>query len=474
VKRELQWGGRFTAGANEALLRFGSSLEEDMLLAPFDIACSRAHAAALLSGGVIDATTASELDTALEAVAREVAAGTFATYAREAECEDVHGAIDRRVRDLAPRAGARLHAGRSRNDQVATTLLLYTRARTQAALQETALTAHDLLDRADAALRSGAMLAATTHWQPAQPVLLAFWLLAAAEMMLRAARRFERVGSDAARFSPLGSGACAGSTLPIAREISAAQLGFAAPSRVALDAIGNRDAAVDLLHAISRALVDASRISEEIVLWATPAFGYVRLDDAASTGSSLMPQKRNPDPFELVRAHATSASGALHAALGSMTGIGLSYHKDLQETKFQIILGVERGLGALRAFRLALPYLHFNEEVLSARAGDGYTVATDLADALIHAGATAREAHEAVGARVSVAEGEKRPLDANDLAAIEAAVGRSIAGAPLDARASIEAKRSIGSTAPGEVAKALASMRMELATIEEACCGSAP
>ena len=474
MKTELQWGGRFNAPPDEALLRFGSSLEDDLPLARFDVACSRAHVAALLGGKVISAEIAAALDAGLANVAQEIEAGTFATYARETDCEDVHGAIDRRVRDFAPEAGASLHTGRSRNDQVATTLLLYVRARAEEAKNEAAQAAHYLLERADAALQSGAMVAATTHWQPAQPVLLAFWLGTAAEMMLRVTRRFDRVMEDAARFSPLGSGACSGSTLPIAREISAAQLGFAAPSRIAMDAIGNRDVAVDLLHAMARALADASRVSEEIVLWATPAFGYVRLDDAASTGSSLMPQKRNPDPFELVRAHAAGAAGALQAAIGSMTGIALSYHRDLQETKSHVIRGVERGLGALRAFRLALPYVHFNEEYMSAHAGDGYTVATDLADALIAAGATAREAHEAIGAQVAVAEREGRPLNASDLAAIGTATGRDIAHAPLNAKASIEAKRTIGSTAPAQVAKALASMRAELAAIEDHCCGTRP
>jgi len=473
VKTELQWGGRFNAAPDEALLRFGSSLEDDLPLAPYDVICSRAHVAALLGGNVISAEIAAELDAALERVAQEIADGTFATYARDTDCEDVHGAIDRRVRDFAPQAGASLHTGRSRNDQVATTLLLYVRARAQTAKDEAAQAAQYLLERAEAALQSGAMIAATTHWQPAQPVLLAFWLGTAAEMMLRVIRRFDRVVSDAARFSPLGSGACSGSTLPIAREISAAQLGFAAPSRIAMDSIGNRDVAVDLLHAIARALVDASRISEEIVLWATPAFGYVKLDDAASTGSSLMPQKRNPDPFELVRAHAAGAVGALQAALGSMSGIALSYHRDLQETKSHVMHGVERGLGALRAFRLALPYVHFNEEHMSAHASDGYTIATDLADALITAGATAREAHEAIGNQVAVAEAEKRPLHASDLTAIAKAVGRNIDTAPLTAKASIEAKQTIGSTAPAQVAKALASMRSELAAIEDHCCGSA-
>ena len=183
------------------------------------------------------------------------------------------------------------------------------------------------------ALEDGTLLAATTHWQPAQPVSLAFWLDAAAQGFVRAAARFARVAHDAARFCPLGSSALAGSSLPLDRVAAARELGFAEPSRNALDTVGDRDVALDLLHAAARAVVAASRPSEEFVLWTTPAFGYARLGDAAATGSSLMPQKKNPDPFELVRAAAARTLGTYAGALASTTGIGLSYHRDLQETK---------------------------------------------------------------------------------------------------------------------------------------------
>lgn len=472
MKSELQWGGRFSAPPDVALLRFGSSLEEDLFLAPFDVECSRAHVAALHGGNIIDAAAAAELDAALVKVAAEIGSGEFAAWARETDCEDVHGAIDRRVRVHAPENGDRLHSGRSRNDQVATTLLLYTRARARQAEHECIQITQYLLTRAEAALRSRAMLAATTHWQPAQPVLLAFWLAAAAEMMLRALRRFGRVIEDSRRFCPLGSGAVSGSTLPLAREAAAAYLDFLAPGRVALDAVGNRDVACDLLHAFARVVTDASRISEELVLWATPAFGYIRLADAASTGSSLMPQKRNPDPFELIRGHAAGAAAELSAALGTMNGLALSYHRDLQETKSHVIRGAERGLTALTAFRLALPYVEFQESRMSAHAADGYTVATDLADALIAGGVSAREAHEAVGAQVRMAETQGRELHAGDLVAIAEKTGCTIADAPLTAAASINAKRTAGSTSPQHVEKALHSMRAELALLEDACCGA--
>lgn len=467
MHEQLQWGGRFAGAPDAALLAFGSSLDEDLVLAPFDVATSRAHVAALEAGGIVDAPTAAALRSALDTVATEIAAGEFANYARTSGAEDVHGAIDARVRELAPGAGGSLHAGRSRNDQVATTLALYVRDRASRGATLAAGVAREALRQAREALRDETLIAATTHWQPAQPILLAFWLEALAESFARAAARFDRVEDDAREASPLGSGACSGSTLPLDRSIAARELGFAAPSRNALDAIGNRDLALDLLHALARALGAASRASEEIVLWSTPAFGYLRLGDEASTGSSLMPQKRNPDPFELVRAHAASATGALAAALGTTNGIALSYHRDLQETKAIVIRATERGLGALDAFGRALGYVRWNGAVTTARAGDGYTIATDLADALVLRGLAARRAHELVGAAVTEAERSGRPLDARDLDALAAAAGLDAPlDAPLDAAASVRAKRTAGSTEPGEVARAISALEAVLTARE--------
>jgi argininosuccinate lyase len=467
VPSPLQWGGRFTTAPDAALLAFGSSLEEDLVLAPFDVSCSLAHVTALESGGIVSPDDARRLRAALATVRSEIDDGRFALEARASAAEDVHGAIDARVRELAGDAGRSLHAGRSRNDQVATTLALYVadRARSGAAL--TAAGARVALAQARSALDAEIVLAATTHWQPAQPILLAFWLAAVAESLARATVRFDRVVVDAREACPLGSGACSGSTLPLDREAAARELGFAAPSRNALDAIGNRDAALDLMHAVARALGAASRASEELVLWCTPAFGYARLDDAASTGSSLMPQKRNPDPFELVRAHASVANGALAAALGTTTGIALSYHRDLQETKAVVIRGTERGLAALGAFAAALAYVRYDGVAMSERAADGYTVATDIADALVARGVAARDAHALVGGRVAEAEAARRPLGSSDLDALADAAGiaRPLV-APLDALASVRAKRTAGSTEPGRVARAIADLETVLATRE--------
>jgi len=456
----LQWGGRFAAAPDAALLAFGSSLADDLVLAPFDVRCSRAHVAAL--GDVLPPDDAAALRAALETVAAEVDDGSFAAWAIARSFEDVHGAIDARVREHAGAAGERLHAGRSRNDQVATTLLLYARDRAARGARAALDVAAEIEDRAESALERRTLLAATTHWQPAQPVLLAFWLDAAAQGFVRAAERFARVAADAARFCPLGSAALAGSSLPLDRAVAARGLGFGAPSRNALDAVGDRDVALDLLHAAMRAVVAASRPSEELVIWATPAFGYVRLDDAASTGSSLMPQKRNPDPFELVRAAGARAIGAYAGALASTNGIALSYHRDLQETKALVIAGTEAALTALDAFRRAFAHVHFIEHAMSEHAGDGYTVATDLADAVILSGATARDAHRAVGERVLLAEERGRALDPGDAAAL------GVPSSPVDALGSVLGKRTAGSTHPDAVATSLAATREAIAALSEA------
>lgn len=436
----LQWGGRFGAAPDSALLRFGSSLEEDLVLAPFDVRCSQAHVRALAGGGVLGKDQAAELQAALETVAAEIEQGSFAGFARSSGAEDIHGAIDARVRELAPASGELLHAGRSRNDQVATTLLLYCADRVARGKALSLQIGAQFAAYAKEELEAGTLLAATTHWQPAQPVLLAFWLCAAAEPFVRDAQRFARVHDDALAFCPLGSAAVAGSSLPLDRMAAAEELGFLAPSRNAMDAIGNRDAALDAAHAFVRAAIDASRVSEEFVIWCSPNFGYVRLGDEASTGSSLMPQKRNPDPFELVRGSAAALGGRFAGALGTLSGTALSYHRDLQVTKAECIAIVEQSLAALDAFLRALRHVHFNRGRMTSLAAEGYTVATDVADGLIAKGATAREAHAAVGSAILAHEHDGSPLEWPD------------------ARASVQGKATIGSTQPDAVRESLAAL----------------
>ena len=461
MSEALQWGGRFASAPDAALLAYGSSLVDDLAVAGHDVRCSRAHVAGLLDGGIVGAGEAGVLDAALQQVADEIDAGTFAAWATARAFEDVHGAIDARVREIAGPAGDRLHSGRSRNDQVATTMLLFVREQATRGAALAFETAALCANRASEELERGTIVAATTHWQPAQPILLALWIDAVARGFVRAGERFARVASEAQRFSPLGSAALAGSTLPLGRERSASQLGFDAPSQNSLDAVGDRDLLLDFVDACMRAVLTASRPSEELVVWATPAFGYVRLDDAASTGSSLMPQKRNPDPFELIRGAAGSLIGASAGAAASVKGLALSYHRDLQQTKSIVIRAAQDALAALAAFGPAFAHVRFQAETMERAAGAGYTVATDLADAMIARGATAREAHHAVGERVRLAEAAGRDLDASDLAQLE------IPGAPLDARASVAAKRTLGSTHPDQVAAAIAATRAAIAAAKE-------
>lgn len=445
----LQWGGRFDSGADPELIAFGSSLEDDLVLASFDVACSLGHVDALEGGSIIPPERAAALRAALHAVEAQIADGTFAPYARSLGAEDVHGAIDARVRELAGADGEWLHAGRSRNDQVATTLLLYVRDRAARAARLARNVARTLVARAQSELDASSVVAACTHRQPAQPVLLAFVLAAWSEPFVRAARRFGAIDDDARRACPLGSAAIAGSGLPLDRVRAARALGFAAPSRNALHAIGNRDAALDLAHACVRTVVDASRIAEELIAWSTPAYGYVRLGDAASTGSSLMPQKRNPDPFELVRAQAAKLAGSYCGALATLCGLAPSYQRDLQVTKALAIAIAEDALAVLGAFGRALDSVTFVRERMERAALDGYTIATDVADRLILSGTSPREAHARVGAEVACAESEGRALDA-----------------ALDARASVAAKRTSGSTAPPQVCEQIESLARELADLE--------
>ncbi|MBV9269493.1 MAG: hypothetical protein JO165_00220 [Candidatus Eremiobacteraeota bacterium] len=233
-----------------------------------------------------------------------------------------------------------------------------------------------------------------------------------------------------------------------------------------MDAIGNRDVALDAAHAAVRVLVNAARMSEEVVMWSSPAFGYARLGDAASTGSSLMPQKRNPDPFELVRATANELTGRFAGALATVSGVALSYHRDLQITKRAVIGIVETACQAFDAFVRALRHLSFDRERMNETATQYFTVATDVADALISTGVSARQAHAAVGAAVSVAESQARDLDQHDLDTLAQQAGIDNVAAPLDAPSSVRAKRTAGSTRPEVVEKALASLRRDLAEFQ--------
>jgi argininosuccinate lyase len=326
-------------------------------------------------------------------VRRELDEGVFKF--RETD-EDIHTAIERRLTEITP-AGASLHAGRSRNDQVALDLRLYCRAAASGAAAAVA----DLVDAlaSKARAHAGWAMPGYTHLQRAQPVTVGHHLLAHAEPLLRDADRF-RHAYEAADEMPLGAGALAGSTLPLKRELVARELGFSRLSLNSMDAVADRDFALDLLFACVCASIHLSRLGEDVALWASTEFGYVRLADEISTGSSLMPQKKNPDIAELVRGRAGRPLGSLVALATVLKGLPLAYDRDLQEDKAALFAAVDSTTESLAAATLLVRHLEFDRARLAAAASDPALLATDAAEALVQAGTPFRKAHEAVGRQV--------------------------------------------------------------------------
>ena len=388
------WHGRFAGGPAEELLAFTVSLPFDRRLAADDLAGSRAHVNGLARAGLLTEVERDAVLVALDTVADELAAGTFAF---EPTDEDIHTAIERRVTAIAGDAGAKLHTGRSRNDQVATALRLWTKRELTGIARRVAALQGVLLDRARAA--GEVYLPGYTHLQRAQPVLLAHHLLAHGWALARDVDRLV----DARRrtdVSPLGAGALAGSSLPLDPISTAAELGFAAPFDNSLDAVSDRDFVAEALFALSLLAVHLSRMGEEVVLWSSDEFGFVHLADEYATGSSMLPQKKNADIAELARGKAGRVIGNLTGLLATLKGLPLSYNRDLQEDKeplFDAIDQVGLALGALAGLYRTL---RFDEQRLAAAADSPYLAATDLAEHLVERGMPFRSAHALVGGLV--------------------------------------------------------------------------
>jgi argininosuccinate lyase len=376
-----------------ALERFSSSLETDFELYPFDIAGSVAHARGLAAAGIIKRTQLTAIERGLRRVKRELDDGMFEFAPTD---EDIHTAIERRLTELTP-AGASLHAGRSRNDQVATDLRLYCRLACATGVDAIAVLV-DELGRV-AAGHAGWPMPGYTHLQRAQPVTLGHHLLAHAEPLLRDAARF-RNAYESADEMPLGSGALAGTTLPIRREVAAKVLGFSRLSLNSIDAVSDRDFALDLAYACLSTAVHLSRLGEDVVLWSSAEFGFVHLADEVATGSSLMPQKKNPDIAELLRAKPGRALGGVVALTTVLKGLPLAYDRDLQEDKAALFGVVEDVIGALEAAALLVGHLEFDRERLGEAASDPSLLATDVAEQQVLEGVPFRQAHEAVGRQV--------------------------------------------------------------------------
>ncbi len=387
------WGGRFTRGLLPELERFSSSLATDFELYPYDIAGSIAHARGLKAARIVTAAQLTAIERGLRRVRKELDEGSFKFAPTD---EDIHTAIERRLTEITP-AGASLHAGRSRNDQVALDLRLYCRDAAHEALMLLA----DLVD--SLALQAGAhadwLMPGYTHLQRAQPVTLGYHLLAHAEPLLRDAERF-RNAYDAAGTMPLGSGALAGSTLPVARRTVARELGLRVLTENAMDAVADRDFALDLVYACTSTSIHLSRLGEDVVLWASSEFGFVNLTDEIATGSSLMPQKKNPDIAELLRGRAGRSIGSFVALATVLKGLPLTYDRDLQEDKPAVFAAVDNALDSIRAATLLAGHLQFDRERLAAAAADPLLLATDAAEQLVRAGTPFRTAHEVVGRQV--------------------------------------------------------------------------
>ena len=442
------WGGRFSDTPDAIMEEINASIDFDKALAAQDIAGSKAHARMLADQGIITTEDAAKIIAGLDTIASEIGEEKF-IFSRA--LEDIHMNIEARLKDLIGEPAGRLHTARSRNDQVATDMRLWVRD----AIDEIDGQLHALLSAlaAKADAHHDAVMPGFTHLQSAQPVTFGHHLLAYVEMFARDRGRF----ADARRRlneSPLGAAALAGTAFPIDRDNIAAALGFDRPAANSLDAVSDRDFALETLAAASICAMHLSRFAEEIVIWTSAQFGFVALSDRFTTGSSIMPQKRNPDAAELVRAKAGRIIGALNALLIVMKGLPLAYSKDMQEDKEQLFDALPALSLCLAVMAGMVTDMEPDRERLKAAAGAGYATATDLADWLVReTGLPFRDAHQVTGKLVAAAEQRGLALEALPLADMQA-VHPAITGQVFDVlsvEASVESRTSFGGTAPVNV-----------------------
>jgi argininosuccinate lyase len=442
------WQGRIRAPFDPAFERFNSSVIQDQRLAPYDIRVSRAQARALAQAGVITGDEAERLVAALAEIGEEIASGSFRWCD---ELEDVHTHVESRLREkLGPLADA-LHTGRSRNDQVAADLRLYTLEQTRRVMDGILRLQAGLL--AVAERYRTAVMPGYTHLQQAQPVIIAQPLLAYLEML---GRDWERLHDSLHRAdrSPLGSGAIAGSTFPLDRELLAREAGFSGVTGNSIDAVGDRDFLVEFIFNCALCLTHLSRLAEDVMLWASTEFRFVRLPDAFATGSSMMPQKKNPDVAELVRGKAATVLGDVSAALALVKGLPGGYNRDLQEDKTPLFHAGDTLLACLEVLAAMAPELEF-DTARTEQAISSFALATDLADYLVQQGIPFREAHGIVGGLVSDCLDSGRELSDLSLAELRAASPAFAEMPDLTPAASVRRKRTSGSTHPDEIRRQL-------------------
>jgi argininosuccinate lyase len=456
--RNKPWSGRFSEPVTDLVKRFTASVGFDQRLAEFDIDGSLAHARMLHAVGILSKTDLATIEKGMEQIRSEVRAGTFPW---SIEFEDVHFNIERRLTDLVGDAGKRLHTARSRNDQVATDMRLYLRASIDHVLTLIKELQKTLLDLAEA--HADTVMPGFTHLQVAQPVSLGHHLMAYFEMFARDAQRFAEARRRVNRL-PLGAAALAGTSFPIDRLMVARELGFDAVCENSLDAVSDRDFAIEFCAHGALVMMHLSRICEELVLWMNPRFAFIDIADRFCTGSSIMPQKKNPDVAELIRGKTGRVNGHLVALLTIMKSQPLAYNKDNQEDKEPLFDTVDTLMMSLAVFTDMLAGVQVNKESMRAAAQQGYATATDFADYLVRKGVAFREAHEAVAQAVRLAAErgcDLADLKLSDLQPFCSLIEKDVFEA-LKLDGSLRSRSHLGGTAPVRVKAAIAKARKAL------------
>ncbi len=447
MAKDKLWGGRFNAPTNEFVEQFNASIDVDGRMFREDIAGSRAHALMLGKQGILSEDDVQQILGGLNEIEKSIEADEIPFTVA---LEDVHMNIEARLTEKIGDAGKRLHTARSRNDQVTTDTRLFLRRRVDEMLVRIHTLQGVLVGLAHT--HADTIMPGFTHLQTAQPVTLGHHLLAYVEMLARDAGRFADAQSRMNK-CPLGSAALAGTTFPIDRAFTAKKLGFDAPCANSLDAVSDRDYVLELLAACSICAVHLSRLSEELILWMSAQFRFIDLPDAFCTGSSIMPQKKNPDMPELVRGKTGGIIGGLVAMLCTVKALPLAYNKDMQEDKGAVFDAFDQLEGCLRVFADMLPGMQVNKERMHDAAASGFSTATDLADSLVRAGIPFREAHDIVGRSVTWCiehDIDLHQMDAAACAAIDDRLNKDMT-ARLSVEACVAARNHIGGTAPEQV-----------------------
>jgi len=453
------WGGRFAGGPSALMREINASISFDKRLWREDISASRAHVAMLADQGIVERADADAILSGLERIASEYEADGVP---EDAALEDIHMHVEARLAELIGLAAGRLHTARSRNDQVATDFRLWVRSALSEA--EGALGGFQRILVARAEEHADSVMPGFTHLQSAQPVTLGHHLMAYYEMLRRDRSRF-RDAAERLDECPLGAAALAGTSFPIDRQASAEALGFARPTANSLDSVSDRDFALDYLMAATQCALHLSRLAEELIVWASQPFGFVALPDAFSTGSSIMPQKRNPDAAELVRGHSGRIAGAMTALVMTMKGLPLAYSKDMQDDKPPVFEAHDLLMLSIQALAGMVEATTFRTDRMRAAAEAGFATATDLADWLVRAaGVPFREAHHITGRAVKLAEERGVGLSELELEALREVDPRIDASVyeVLTVDASVRSRTSYGGTAPERVREQIERAKREL------------